>query len=113
MPPDPTEPSESTGIKEPPKKLGGMLRYWGPGLIMTAGVVGSGELIATTGLGARAGFVALWLILLSCVIKVAVQLMLGRFAIYSGKRLSRRSMIFRDRDTAPLGLSGGGCWSSA
>ena len=52
---------------------------------MTAGVVGSGELIATTGLGAKAGFVALWLILVSCVIKVAVQLMLGRYAIYSGK----------------------------
>ena len=74
-----------TTTVEPPKHLGGMLRYWGPGLIMTAGVVGSGELIATTGLGAKAGFVALWLIILSCVIKVAVQLMLGSFAIYSGK----------------------------
>lgn len=85
MPPDSTPPNESTGIQDPPTKLGGMLRYWGPGLIMTAGVVGSGELIATTGLGAKAGFVALWLILVSCVIKVAVQLMLGRYAIYSGK----------------------------
>ena len=83
-----TEPNKSqneTTTVEPPQKMSSMLRYWGPGLIMTAGVVGSGELIATTGLGAKAGFVALWLILLSCVIKVAVQLMLGRFAIYSGK----------------------------
>jgi manganese transport protein len=42
-------------------------------------------LIATTTLGARAGFVALWLILLSCVIKVAIQLEFGRNAIFYGK----------------------------
>ena len=85
MTPEELPQNENIGIKEPPKNIGGMMRHWGPGLILTAGVVGSGELIATTGLGARAGFVALWLILLSCVIKVAIQLMLGRFAIYTGK----------------------------
>ncbi|MBI2946657.1 MAG: Nramp family divalent metal transporter, partial [Verrucomicrobia bacterium] len=62
-----------------------MIRHFGPGLILTASVVGSGELIATTSLGAKAGFVALWLILVSCVIKVAVQLIIGRYAIFSGE----------------------------
>ena len=42
-------------------------------------------MIATTGLGAKAGFVVLWLILLSCGIKVALQLILGRYAIATGK----------------------------
>jgi len=61
-----------------------MVRFWGPGLVLTASVVGSGELIATTGLGAKTGFIALWLILLSCVIKVAIQLVLARLAISTG-----------------------------
>ncbi len=39
------------------------LKYLGPGFILSASVVGSGELIATTSLGAKAGFVTLWLIL--------------------------------------------------
>jgi Mn2+/Fe2+ NRAMP family transporter len=47
--------------------------------------VGSGELIATTVLGATAGFAALWIILLSCLVKVAVQLEFGRHAILTGK----------------------------
>jgi manganese transport protein len=47
--------------------------------------VGSGELIATTTLGARAGYIALWIILLSCIIKVAIQLEFGRNAICYGK----------------------------
>ena len=44
-----------------------------------------GELINTTGLGAKQGFILLWLILLSCVIKVFVQVELGRYAITHGK----------------------------
>jgi Mn2+/Fe2+ NRAMP family transporter len=62
-----------------------MLRYWGPGLILTASVVGSGELIATTSLGAKVGYLALWLIILSCVIKVALQVVIARYAIFTGE----------------------------
>jgi len=51
---------------------------------LSAAIVGSGELIATTALGAKAGFVLLWVILLSCLVKVAVQLEYGRQAISSG-----------------------------
>ena len=61
------------------------MRFLGPGFILSASIVGSGELIATTRLGAEAGWVTLWVILVSCLVKVAVQLEFGRHAIYSGK----------------------------
>ena len=54
-------------------------------MILAASIVGTGELINTTSLGAKAGFSLLWLILLSCVIKVFVQIELGRYAITHGQ----------------------------
>ena len=72
-------------VSEPPKTLRSSLTYMGPGLILAASIVGTGELINTTSLGAKAGFTLLWLILLSCVIKVFVQVELGRYAITHGK----------------------------
>ena len=72
-------------IKEPPHTLATAIRQIGPGLILAASIVGTGELINTTSLGAKAGFSLLWLILLSCVIKVFVQVELGRYAITHGK----------------------------
>ncbi|MEQ8837652.1 MAG: Nramp family divalent metal transporter [Lacipirellulaceae bacterium] len=59
--------------------------YLGPGFLLSASIVGSGELIATTALGAKVGFIALWAILLSCVIKVALQLQFGRHTILTGQ----------------------------
>ena len=61
------------------------IRFLGPGFILSASIVGSGELIATTRLGAEAGWVTLWVIIVSCLVKVAVQLEFGRHAIYSGE----------------------------
>jgi len=81
---DPYVLSELT-IKEPPTKWFDRLRYLGPGIILSASIVGSGELIATTTLGARAGFVTLWVIIVSCIIKVALQLEFGRHAISTGE----------------------------
>ncbi|HRQ91177.1 MAG TPA: Nramp family divalent metal transporter, partial [Bacteroidia bacterium] len=72
-------------VAEPPTSFGGMLRYLGPGFILTASIVGSGELIATTALGAKAGFVAMWVIVVSCLVKVFVQLEFGKHAIHSGE----------------------------
>ncbi len=72
-------------IEEPPTRFSGMLKYLGPGFILSASIVGSGELIATTALGAEAGFVAMWVILVSCLIKVFVQLEFGKHAIQSGE----------------------------
>lgn len=72
-------------VQEPPQSLWSALRMIGPGIILAGTIVGSGELLLTTSLGAKHGFVFLWLILFSCVIKVFVQVELGRYAISSGK----------------------------
>jgi Mn2+/Fe2+ NRAMP family transporter len=73
------------GIKEPPVGWRASMRYFGPGLILSASIVGSGELIATTTLGAQAGFVLLWLVIVSTLVKVAVQIELARWTIATGQ----------------------------
>ena len=65
-------------VLEPPRSLPDILRRIGPGMILAAAIVGSGELIATTTLGAEEGYRLLWLILLSCLIKPIVQAERGR-----------------------------------
>jgi len=62
------------GIKPAPTTFFGKMKYLGPGFILSASVVGSGELISTTTLGAKAGFVTFWVILVSCAVKVVIQL---------------------------------------
>lgn len=74
-----------TSFKQPPATFAGRLRFLGPGFILSASIVGSGELIATTILGAKAGFVMFWIILMSCFVKVAIQLQFGRQAILTGE----------------------------
>ena len=69
---------------DPPRTLAGQFKYLGPGFIMSAAIVGSGELIATTTLGAKAGFVTFWVIIVSCLVKVSLQLEFGKNAIYTG-----------------------------
>jgi Mn2+/Fe2+ NRAMP family transporter len=73
------------GIKEPPVGWKASLKYLGPGLILSASIVGSGELIATTALGAQAGFVLLWMVIFSTLVKVAVQIELARWTIATGE----------------------------
>lgn len=68
----------------PPQTLFQRFRYLGPGFILSAAIVGSGELIATTALGAKAGFVTFWVVLVSCLVKVTLQLEFGKNAIYTG-----------------------------
>jgi len=72
-------------VVDPPVTLGAMLRKVGPGMILAASIVGSGELIATTVLGAEVGYTALWVILLSCFLKPAVQSEMGRYTIATGE----------------------------
>ncbi|TCP47363.1 Mn2+/Fe2+ NRAMP family transporter [Tamaricihabitans halophyticus] len=91
----PSRPAEPLGedhyalraedVREPPSTFRGRLRYLGPGMILSAAVVGSGELILTTSLGARAGFVLLWLIIVATSVKVWVQLELGRLTVLYGR----------------------------
>jgi manganese transport protein len=82
-------------IQNPPDKFLEKLRFLGPGFILSASIVGSGELIATTILGARGGFITFWVILVSCLIKVAVQLEFGKNAIVSGKPLMHEFNLLR------------------
>ncbi len=77
--------AEMNELKDPPTSIRGILRQLGPGLIIAGSIVGSGELIATTAVGAEAGFVLLWLIIIGCLIKVFVQIEFGRFTITSGR----------------------------
>ncbi|MEX0726218.1 MAG: transmembrane Mn(2+) transporter [Planctomycetaceae bacterium] len=69
----------------PPRNFFGIIRRLGPGMIIAGSIVGSGELIATTKTGAQAGMTLLWLIIAGCVIKVFVQIELGRHAITHGE----------------------------
>ncbi|MEO0476445.1 MAG: hypothetical protein AAF085_10830, partial [Planctomycetota bacterium] len=88
--PDETQPPtddskpDLAGTLDPPTTLGGILKKLGPGLIIAGTIVGSGELIATTAVGAEAGFVLMWLIIIGCLIKVFVQIEFGKYAIMNG-----------------------------
>lgn len=72
-------------VMDAPTTFKGSLKFLGPGMVLTASIVGSGELIATTVLGAQAGFVTLWVILVSCFVKVCVQLEWGKHIINTGE----------------------------
>ena len=77
--------SDQPAIKPAPTTLLGTLSHLGPSMVLSASIVGSGELIMTTTLGAKAGFTALWVIILSCLVKVCAQLEFGKHAISSGE----------------------------
>ena len=70
--------------EDPPASFLSALRRIGPGIVLASSIVGSGELIATTTLGAQVGYAALWIILVSCAIKPVVQAELGRYTIVTG-----------------------------
>jgi len=72
-------------IESAPRDFKGLLKQLGPGLILSAIIVGSGELIVTPKLGAEVGFRLLWFIILGCLVKVFVQIELGRYAVTRGR----------------------------
>ena len=57
------------------------ISHLGPSLIISASIVGSGELIVTPKIGAANGFSLLWFVILACVVKVFVQIELARLAV--------------------------------
>lgn len=71
--------------RQPPRTWADTLRHLGPGMIIAASIVGSGELVATTKTGAEAGFVLIWLVVLGCLVKVFVQVELGRYSLVQGR----------------------------
>ncbi len=76
---------KASSVSEPPQTLWQSLAHLGPGIVLASSIVGSGELIATTIVGAEAGFVLLWLIILGCAIKVAAQIEIGRTTLTWGR----------------------------
>ncbi|WP_419896762.1 Nramp family divalent metal transporter [Roseomonas sp. USHLN139] len=76
---------DPAAVQEAPTGWGASLKHLGPGLILSASIVGSGELIATTTLGAKAGFALLWMVIFSTFVKVAVQVELARWTISTGQ----------------------------
>lgn len=73
----------------PPPNLRARLKYLGPSLIVTGAVIGSGELVLTTSLGAVAGWTLLWWMLLSCWCKSLVSAELTRYTVVSGDTYMR------------------------
>lgn len=54
-------------------------------MITSAAVVGSGELLTATTLGAQAGSILFWLVFVATFVKVWVQIEIGRWSISTGK----------------------------
>lgn len=96
---------DNSSVVEPPRRLRNSVKYLGPGFILSASIVGSGELVATTTLGAKAGFAVMWVILVSCLVKVAVQLEFGKRAIMTGET------TFASLDSLPGKRLGKAHWS--
>jgi manganese transport protein len=68
-------------IRNAPRSFFGTLAALGPGLVVIGSVMGSGELINTPHQAAKFGFVLLWAVILSCVIKYFLQIEIGRFTL--------------------------------
>ena len=62
-----------------PKTFIDRLKFIGPSVIVTGSVVGSGSIVMTPLLGAAAGFVLLWWLLLSMWSKPIIQAEISRY----------------------------------
>lgn len=79
---DYTQPENS--LEEPPRGWRATLKYLGPSVIISATIVGSGEIILTASLGAAVGYSMLWWVLFSCWSKSILQAELARYIVLSG-----------------------------
>ncbi len=97
-----TTASETQGLKR-----GGLLRSLaaiGPGIVVAGSVIGSGELINTPLQAAKFGFVLLWVVLLSCVIKYVLQVEIARHCLVENKT------TFQALNEIPGPRLGGASW---
>ena len=94
----------------PPTNLFGRFRHLGPSVIVAGSIVGSGEVIMTAGLGANAGFVLLWWVLVSCWSKSVVQAEIARYCITTGDTYMRALNRVPGRILGPRGPVGWPIW---
>ena len=73
----PTSPS----VRAAPTRFFPMVFTLGPGIVVAGSVVGSGELINTPVQAAKFGFVLLWAVIVSCLIKYFLQVEIGRHCL--------------------------------
>lgn len=78
-----------TNVIEVPRNLRDKLKFLGPGVVLAALAIGSGELILTPRSGAQYGFVLLWVPVLTIVYKAAFSEGLARLTIASGDDVFR------------------------
>jgi len=71
-------------VRAPPARWAARWRHLGPSVVIAGSIVGSGELVLTSTLGATAGFVLLWWLLVCCWSKSIVQAELARYIVCSG-----------------------------
>jgi Mn2+/Fe2+ NRAMP family transporter len=86
-----------------PATLAARLRHLGPSIVISGSIVGSGELILTSSLGAAAGFVLLWWVLMACWSKSIVQAELARYIVVSGDTYLRAMNRIPGRLPGPRG----------
>jgi manganese transport protein len=72
-------------VQAKPNSLVRALASVGPGLVVAGSVMGSGELINTPAQAAAFGFILLWAVLLSCVIKYFLQIEIGRYCLVTNR----------------------------
>lgn len=76
-------------VLAPPTSIFKRLRFLGPSVIVSGSIVGSGEILLTAGLGANAGFLLFWWVLVSCWSKSIVQHEVARYCITTGDTYMR------------------------
>ena len=72
-------------MQEAPKTFLERIKYIGPSVIVTGSVVGSGSIVMTPLLGAAAGFLLLWWLLLSMWSKPIIQAEISRYIVVTRK----------------------------
>ena len=72
-------------MQEAPKTFLERLKFIGPSVVVTGSVVGSGSIVMTPLLGAAAGFMLLWWLLLSMWSKPIIQAEIARYIVVSKK----------------------------
>ncbi|OGT81284.1 MAG: hypothetical protein A3H91_04600 [Gammaproteobacteria bacterium RIFCSPLOWO2_02_FULL_61_13] len=100
------------GERPPPATWRSRLGHLGPSVVISGSIVGSGELILTSSLGAAAGFALLWWVLMSCWSKSIVQAEFGRYVVASGDTYLRALNRVPGRIPGPRGAVSWTLWFS-